>query len=183
MTGGYTPSAPPPIPQKRKDVGWVWALVGCGGILVLLVIGVTVALTSSGGKKGGFGKIVSNATTAVGDGELLIPVRDSLKRYRTEHKEKYPAHLKELVPKYLTEAALDDLNSSKIEYTPPAQNAPAETPVLSIATEHSEILGQNHFYITRILKNDEVVLDQVVRTNIEKQKSSSSRSLWGGDEN
>ncbi len=172
MTGGYNNFTPPPIPQKRKDVGWVWALAGCGGLIVIFLVGITIAFTSN--KKSGAGKLINNIMEASSEGEQLIPIRDSLKRYRDEHKGAYPAQLKELAPTYLAQEDVDYLAQHKALYTPPAKDAPNDFAIITLATKSSEFFGQKQFYYTKILKNDEVVMEQVTRTNLETQKSRSS---------
>ncbi|MCX6377953.1 MAG: hypothetical protein NT023_00520 [Armatimonadetes bacterium] len=172
MTGGYNSLTPRPIPQKRKDAGWIWALVGCGGLVVIVVIALTIAFTSS--KKGGVGKLFNSIIEASTEGEQLISVRDSLKKYRVDHKGAYPKSLSELVPNYLSQEYSDYLAEHKAVYLPPAPNAPPDFAVITISSGSSEVLGQKQFYYAKVLKSDEVVMDQVTRTNLETKRSRSS---------
>lgn len=172
MTGGANNFTPPPIPQRRKDVSWVWALAGCGGIVVLLIVGVIVAFNSN--SKSGAGKLIGNIMEASSEGEQLIPVRDSLKKYRAAHGGKYPAQLKELVPTYISKEGLEYLFERKALYAPPPTDAPQDFAVVTLSTQSSEFFGQKQFYYAKILKSDEVVMDQVTRTNLETQRRGSS---------
>lgn len=172
---------PPPVPRPRRDAGFTWALVGCGGIILLFVIGIGMALYLSP-KSGGIRQVFENAASASSNGERLIPVRQALTRYRTSHQGEYPETLKQLVPDYLTQEAWSLLEDKKVAYNRPSASADPEFPVVTLRGNTGDLLGQKQTTYTRLLKNDSIVMDQVTRTTLYRPGSTKADNPFSSKE-
>src|SRR5689334_14669395 len=103
MQGGYPYGAPPP-PVQRSGGSWaVWLAVGCGGLVLLMVVAGIFAFSAVSQDKG-FKKLVQNAASGPERAQSLLMVRQALHEYRQENNGKYPDTLEKLVPKYLNRA-------------------------------------------------------------------------------
>ena len=73
-----TGAPPPPIPRSQREGGFTWALVGCGALILIFVVGIGLALS----KDSGFRKVMDNAVSASSNGERILPLRQALVQYR-----------------------------------------------------------------------------------------------------
>lgn len=166
VPGGYNlpGTAPPPRKSSSGTGCLIWSLVGCGVLAVLMV-----ALGAAGIYSLGRNKEVRNALggiTAMGScSENLRQVRDALQQYTKEHKGKYPARLSDL-PEAVPQMCMTGDTENKMQYTPPAPNAPDDTIVVSVESGGINIATQKQLYFTRLLKDGRIVFDQVVRTTV-----------------
>jgi hypothetical protein len=179
---GYSGGVPPPpVPVKKSGgIGWVvWTLVGCGTLTVIAVIFTVVAIAGGMGKQTGFQGAVTGIVSATECGQSLKSVRAALRNYRRDHNGNYPPSLSALIPDYLADekslgcGQSSDRSPARLEYKPPKPDAPPETIVISIFTGETSMLNiqQQSLYV-RLLKDDRIVLDQVVRQEIAPPPSS-----------
>ena len=170
---------PPSVPRRGSGSGMTWGFVGCGGLVILCILGVA-AFTVLASNNKGVQKILSNAFSAPQSGQKLIAVRGALRAYRAEHNNRYPATLQDLVPKYIDaeEIAALSTEDSRADYTQPAANALPTTPILTLYNGSGEVFGQQQSYYVRLLKDDRIVMDQVVRTTLIKANSEEVNSPY-----
>ncbi len=163
-TGQYTPSYPAPE-RKKRGGALVWVLGSCGVIAVLGFIFVAVMVK---GVMNQVGKsdLVKNASAFPTARQNLVEIRAGLDKYKQAHSGKYPASLSDAVDSsYLTYASNN--GSVKVEYTPPAANAPDDTTIARYYVgQMSMNIGQaidQRLYLV-LLKNGTTAREQVVRT-------------------
>ena len=160
--------------KSRENGCLIWGLAGCGICLLLGVIFV-VALANSASKSGGggFRGVIKNTVSAQVCGQSINSVSVAIESYRDEHKGKYPAKLTDLVPDYLADTATVDCGGTvkqlgdKLVYHVPSQKAPDDTMMVEIHMGTASIGSiQTTLSYVRILKNGEVVVDQVTRQKV-----------------
>jgi|GEM_PF-2472980 len=166
--------------KKSSENGClIWGLAGCGICLLLGVIFiVALANSASKGGGGGFGGVIKNTVSAQVCGQSMESVSVAIEAYRADHKGKYPAKLTDLVPDYLADSATVDCGGTvkqlgdKLVYRIPPQKAPDETAVVEIHMGSASIGSlQTTLSYVRILKNGEVVVDQVTRQKVRNRSS------------
>lgn len=166
QSGGAGYPAPTPVRKSGGTGCWVWGLVGCGALLIALVIAAVVGtfavMRSSKGK--GLVNTISSATKCP---QQLGMVREALDDYRSDHAGKYPPALHDLIPRYLSDDSALHCGESGEEavYTPPKPDSPPDAVVISIFTgEMSFVPQQRSRMYVRLLRDGSIVTDQVQRT-------------------
>ncbi|HZT40610.1 MAG TPA: hypothetical protein VFA07_00405 [Chthonomonadaceae bacterium] len=163
---------PTGMPARKSSSGClIWGLVGCGALVILLVLFMIFAAYRFS-KNSGFQRMMSNAMSAPQCAQRLVYVREALDSYRKDHKGAYPASLSALVPHYLNDdsyLSCQGGETSAFVYTPPKSDSPADTPVASYSFGESQFMattrGQvSQTTIVRLLKDGRVVSDQINRT-------------------
>ncbi len=148
---------------------WVLGGIGCLGLIIIAVVAAVLggrALVNTVGRP--IEEVVTKA-------QVIVPkqraVYDALKRYAADNNGKYPASLKRLAPKYVTEDptkpfTLPDGTEVRLVYKPPKPDAAPDTAIL----EHKppvkssmEILGQkiDMEFTYQVQLNGEVYQQQV----------------------
>lgn len=165
---GYPAGMPPPMPVRRSSGTncLIAGLIGCGVLVILVVISFYII-----GKK--FGGFIQNSVSSQRDcAQSLVGIRTALRDYQTKHNGKYPAKLSDLVPDYLSDRSALTCNgdpATETTYTPPKQDAPEETAVVSFTGPESTMMevGQSQLsqrVVVRLLKDGRIVSDQMQRT-------------------
>ncbi|HLV79961.1 MAG TPA: hypothetical protein VKT32_06740 [Chthonomonadaceae bacterium] len=163
---------PAGMPARKSSSGClIWGLVGCGALVILVVIlGVIGAYSFS--KSSGLQKVMSSAMSAPQCAQRLWYVRQALDSYRKDHKGAYPTTLEALTPHYLQDSSYLSCQggeTSAFTYTPPRSDSPADAPVVSYSFGETEFMATTRGQITettlvRLLKDGRIVSDQVQRT-------------------
>ena len=173
--GNIPPPPPAPVKKSGGNGCLIGGLVGCGALLLVLVVGAIMA-SRFAKNSGGFSDLFKGAAAGPKYAQKLSPVSNALMSYRSDNKGKYPPSLSALVPKYLADkSALSLDEGKKMEYTPPTADSKPESPVISIYTGSASLIQtQSTIFYVRLLKNGSIVQDQVTRTEL-KVKDSGSR--------
>jgi hypothetical protein len=123
---------PPPPPRSSSDGCWKWGAITCGGLGCLGVIAI-VAMVAFVMRSPEFKKMMSTMQKATVVQRDMVTVKRALDQYKAD-KGKYPAKLKELVPKYLpNEGSLhlsEEPTGPEFVYTQPPKDAPASAIIL-----------------------------------------------------
>lgn len=183
MAGGFQSGPGYGGPPRRSGSGGclVWGLVGCGVLVLVTAIVVTV-VGYRFAKSPEFQKMVSNFQSSQSCSHNLVDIRDGLDKYLAAHKGKYPANLSDLVPKYLPDksdltcggtGAASGETPPPLEYTPPKPDAPGDTPVVSYYSGENAILTQKQLIYLRLLKDGRIVQDTVTRIELRLRGQSS----------
>src|SRR5438552_1618509 len=119
---GYPAGAPPPMPvRKSSNSCLIWALGGCGVLVVIFVIVSVIGITQFM-KNPAMKQAMNSKMAASRCAYTLQKIGGALEGYRKDHSGKYPATLTGLVPKYLadkSELTCGEESGMEVEYTPP----------------------------------------------------------------
>lgn len=165
-----------PVPVKKSGSNgcWIWGLAGCG---ILALVGVIFVVVVSMKFSKNINQLSKSSNNTQATATRLITIRTALQRYQKEHQREYPPTLDDLVPKYLP-------SKSEIEggeYTPPEADATGDTPIVRF--EGGELLNMkigkssiNQKMYTLLLKDGQIVIEQVTRSPLYPASSGSSGS-------
>lgn len=164
------------VPAKKSSENGclIWGLAGCGLVMLIGVVGL-VAMFS---RQDGFGGMMKNSISAQSCGIGLESVSSALESYKVDHKGNYPAKLTDLVPNYLSETATQTCGGTvkelgdKLVYHAPTAKSPGDAVVVEVFMGKSTLMMTTTLNYVRILKNGQVVTDQVTRSPIRARYSS-----------
>ncbi len=171
--GGQGAYPPPPAPARRSGGNTVllWSLVGCGVIAVLLVIigaVLVTKITKNPGTKGLFSVMAAVTPTA----QSVDKIGASLEEYQKDHGGQYPPTLEALVPKYVSDKSSLVCGSSEdpkpMVYSLPGPDTKPEAIVVRVYIGDIVMPNQRQQMSVCLLKNGEVVSEQVARTVMSK---------------
>jgi hypothetical protein len=165
----YAPTQAVPVRRGRGGSGaMVWLLGGCGLIAVLLLVLSAVAVKNLFNTD-----LVKNQSSIPTASRNLVEIRLALDQYTRQHNGKFPASLEGVVdPSYLSYQSSSTGETIKAVYTPPAPNAPDDTPIAGFYVgQFSMNVGQmvtQRTYL-RLLKDRTIVQEQITRTPLPNQ--------------
>jgi hypothetical protein len=169
-----------PAKKSAENGCLIWGLAGCGLVLLIGVIGVMTAFSKlSKGEGGGLGGVMKNSISAQSCGQSMETVSAALEAYQVANKGKYPAKLADLVPKYLTDDATEICGGKvselgkKLMYRVPQPKDADDAVVVEVFTGKSDFMMTSTTNYVRILKDGQVVVDQVTRQPVSGRRFSS----------
>ncbi|HLI48453.1 MAG TPA: hypothetical protein VKV18_07200 [Chthonomonas sp.] len=162
----YPPSVGPP----RRSTGTsclLWALGGCGVLVLIMIFGGIFTAKKVGHQFQGVFQSIGAAPVCE---QKLREIRTGLQLYEKDHGGQFPPNLQVLVPNYLPDTTSftyrpsDNDPPRKVIYRPPAPNAPGDTVVARfwLGTFSISNFQKQTIYLD-LLKDGSIVEDQFAR--------------------
>lgn len=174
MQGGF-PVQPVPVQKPGNSRVWLWSLVGCGVIALLVVVigGILLTKFLNGSSILGVGDAMKTASTN------FSKVSDAVESYQKDNSGKYPPNLDALIPKYLADKSTltsGGATPHPMVYTVPKADADGETVVMRVYVWEVSVPPQKQKIYLVLLKNGAIEQESVARINLSKAKLPAGQS-------
>lgn len=183
----------PPRGKGGASTGCIVAMVGCGALVVLLIIAGGAAIFSMSRSPefqkilGSGSKVVNMAMTSQGCSRSLLSLRGAIEGYRHDHNGAFPPDLAALSPTYISSGAIvcrdQDGKPLQMDYAPPAKDASDDTVVVDVFVGESRMVStQTQIYNVRLLKSGWIIMDQTVQHKLYAPGSTKPAQATLGDD-